>query len=252
MCRALLPLVSAVLLSFVPGTRGADDEAKAILLKAIKAHGGEETLTRYKASQGKNKGKIKLPELGEVEFTQEVSAMQPDKFKEVMELDIANKKVRVVTIVNGDKASIERNGEEVKLTGGIKAALKEAQYALKAARMVALVKDQGYELATLGEVKVEGKPAVGVRISSKGHKDLNLYFNKETGLLAKVEKRGTNPTDDKEFTEERIILQYGEKTKEGMLVPRKILVKRDGETFMEVEVQEAKFLEKLDDSEFAK
>ena len=33
--------------------------------------------------------------------------------------------------------------------------------------------------------------AVGVRVASKGQKDVSLYFNKETGLLAKVERRTT-------------------------------------------------------------
>jgi hypothetical protein len=36
--------------------RAADDDAKAILEKAIKAHGGEDNLTKYKAGMMKVKG----------------------------------------------------------------------------------------------------------------------------------------------------------------------------------------------------
>src|SRR4051794_19263276 len=54
-----------------PAPRGpaADDDAKAIIAKAIKAHGGEETLAKFQAGQARNKGKIDLPGVGEVEFT---------------------------------------------------------------------------------------------------------------------------------------------------------------------------------------
>ena len=48
--------------------------------------------------------------------------------------------------------------------------------------MVKLVKDKGYELALIGEVKVEDKPAIGVRVSVKGQKDINLFFDKQSGV----------------------------------------------------------------------
>jgi len=252
MHRTLLVLLCVLLLGFVAGVRGADTEAKAIIAKAIKAHGGAETLLKYQAAQAKSKGKLKLPGLGEVEITQEVSIMQPDKFKEVIEFEVMNQKVRVETVVNGDKASIEANGKAVPLTDDIKKTLKEAQYTIKAARMAALGKEKGYDFESLGEIKVEGKPALGVRITSKGHKDINMYFNKETGLLAKMEYRSSDPMTGKEFTEERIIMAYGEKGKEGIPVAKKVVVKRDGELFLEAEVVEYKLLEKIDDSEFTK
>jgi hypothetical protein len=252
MRQALLPLLSAVLLGLGAGARAADEGVKAILTKAIKAHGGEEALTRYKAGQGKGKGKIKLPGVGEVEFTQEISTLLPDKFKEVVELEVANQKIRVVTILNGDKASIEANGKDIEINDDIKKLLKDARYGMKVARLVTLVKDKDYQLAPTGELKVEGKPALGITVSSKGHKDVNLYFDKETGLLAKLEHRSADPMSGKEFTEERIIQEYGKKGKEGMPLPKKVLIKRDGETYLEIEMQEAKVLETLDDSEFKK
>jgi hypothetical protein len=249
MRRVLCSLLSAVvLLAIASFARAADDDAKAILAKAIKAHGGEETLTKYQAAQGKNKGTIKIAGVGEVEFTEEVSYQLPDKFKEKLEIEVGGRKVNILTIANGDKASIKANGKAVDVTDAIKQNLKDAQYVLKISRMVPLIKDKGYELATLGEVKVEDKPTVGVRISSKGQKDISLYFDKETGLLAKAEHRSVDPDSGKEITEERIVLEY--QKKDGVSVPKKLLVKHDGEKFMEAEVIEMKMLEKLDDSEF--
>ena len=45
MRHVLLPLLTAVLLGLGTSARAAEDEVKAILAKAIKAHGGEEALT---------------------------------------------------------------------------------------------------------------------------------------------------------------------------------------------------------------
>ena len=52
--------------------------------------------------------------------------------------------------------------------------------------------------------------------------------------------------------EERIILEYSQKDREGFTLAQRILVRHDGEKFMEAEVTEAKPLEKLDEGEFKK
>src|SRR5436309_14000586 len=114
-------LLSIALLSAAallgPASRGpaADDDAKAIITKAIKAHGGEETLAKLQAGQARNKGKIDFPGVGEIEFNQEVSYMLPDKFKESLEMQIAGQKISVLTLASGDTISIEANGQKIDL-----------------------------------------------------------------------------------------------------------------------------------------
>jgi hypothetical protein len=226
----------------------ADDDVKAIITKAIKAHGGEEVKNKYKAGQMKVKGKIEL--LGGLEFTQESSYMLPDKFKESIDMEVMGQKVHVVTVYNGKKIQIEANGKEINVEDKVKDVIKDTLYVMKVSQMTSLLKGKDFELSALGEVKVEGKPAVGVLVKSKGQKDVSLYFNKETGLLAKVEHRTVDPMTGNEITEERIVAEYG-KT-DGVPTPKKVLINHDGNKFMELEVLETKQLEKLDDSEFAK
>jgi hypothetical protein len=251
MCRALLPLLSFAVVVFCAPAARADD-ARDIINKAIKAHGGKEAMSKYKGGKTSNKGKITLPMIGETDFTREVVYMLPDKFKETLELDIGGNKISVVTIGNGKKMSIVSNGMEVKITDTIKNALKDAQYMLKASRLVSLVEDKGYKLDGLGEIKVEDKPAVGVRVIYKGQKDINLYFYKDSGLLAKVELRTVEPTTETEITEERIVVEYQKTKKDGLVIPKTLLVKRDGKNFLKAEVVEMKHLETVDDSEFEK
>ena len=61
-----------------------------------------------------------------------------------------------------------------------------------------------------------------------------------------------SPATQKEVTEERIILEYQQKDKNSPPMPKKIVVKHDGEQFMEAEVIEVKLLETIDESEFKK
>jgi len=192
--------------------------------------------------------------VGEVEFTQEIAAMRPDKLKDVLELKVGGMTITRTLWLNGDKLLIEQDGKELKLDDdklkGVKKTLQEAEYKGKVGRLGPLLNEKGYELSLVGEEKVEGKPAIGILVKSKGHNDVTLYFDKETNLLAKMQSRAIQEGTDKEITEERIIVAY--EKQDGMPMPKKILVKQDGEKFLEAEVIERKVLEKIDDSEFTK
>lgn len=242
--------VAALLVALAPAPGRAADEPKDVIAKALKAHGGAEHLNKHKAAQTKTKGKITLPGVGEVEYSQELSYMFPDKLKDQMELKVMGQTVNVLTIVNGDKITLEVNGKAIDQADKVKEAMKDAGHVIEVARMVAL-QGKEYELSLIGEDKVEGKKVVGVRASKKDQKDVSLYFDKETGLLAKLEFRTTDQATGNEVTEERLPSGY-EKNKDGVPVPKKVVVKHDGKVFLEAEVVESKYFEKLDDSEFKK
>lgn len=250
MSRMIASMLSVlVLFAAAPGAR-ADDDPKDILKKAIKAHGGEEFLNKHPAARAQNKGKIDLPGLGEAEFTQDVAYFLPDKFKDTMELSVAGQKVSIVTILNGKSISIEAGGKAVDINDNIKKSINEAIDMMAMARLTPLLKDKNYELSLFGEAKVEDKPAVGVRISAKGKKDVTIFFDKKTNLMVKIEHRTTDPNTGNEINQERIMLEY--KEKDGIQIPKKVLVKHDGKKFIEAESTEFTFLEKIDDNEFKK
>ncbi len=81
-----VPFVAALLIP-VASVHAADDP-KAIVTKAIEAHGGTEALTKLKAGRSSLKGKLTLPGVGEVDFTQEAAYMMPDKVREALELTV--------------------------------------------------------------------------------------------------------------------------------------------------------------------
>jgi hypothetical protein len=244
-------LAAAVVLAFAPGARAADDP-KEIVAKAIKAHGGEEFLTKYKAVQVREKGKITLPGMAETEYSEETSYMLPDKFKQSLEMEIMGMKFVMNALIVGDKVTVEGMvaGQKLDLGDETREAYKDVPYILNVLQFVPLVKDKKYELNLIGEDKVDGKPVVGVRVSAKDQKDISLFFDKTSGLMLKMEHRTKGP-GGAEVVESRLTKEYA-KDKDGVPYAKKTLVLHDGKTFIESEAAEHKFLEKLDDSEFKK
>src|SRR5262245_64813 len=185
-----VPLFVASLVLGLAGRAAAEDDAKAVIEKAIKAHGGEEKLAKLKA--GRMKTKIRLEEGGGLDLTQEAAFMLPDKIKEVVELTVDGNQVRVVSVFNGDKGWIKINGKEIKVDDKVKESLKEQGHLSQVSRLVPL-RGKEFTLTSLGESKVDDKTVVGVKVARKGHQDIDLHFDKKTGLLTKVERRGTDP-----------------------------------------------------------
>ncbi len=249
MHRLFILALLGAFVAFVPTARAAD-EPKEIIAKSIKVQGGADYLAKHKAVRTKTKGKIDIPGVGEAEYSQETSYMVPNKFRDAMELSVAGQKIPINTLINGDKVSIEVNGKAIDISKEVKTTLGEVGHMIEVSRLVSL-KDKKYELNIIGEDKVAGKKAVGIRVSTKGHKDISLYFYTDTHLIAKVEYRTVDATSGNEVTEERIFTEYA-KDKDGRPLPKTVVLKRDGKKFLEAEVLEMEFLEKIDDSEFKK
>src|SRR5262249_38761365 len=164
--RKILLTVLALALMLVWSTAlRANDDTRALLEKALKAHGGKEKLAKFKAAETKGNGKLHI--LGGFDFVLETSVQMPDKFKTVMNFEIMNQKVTQTTVINGDNMWVNVNGMNIDLD---KKLLKEAKESLHAEAIMGLVflRDKGYELAALGEIKVDDKPAMGLRVTCKG------------------------------------------------------------------------------------
>ena len=110
---------------------------------------------------------------------------------------------------------------------------------------------KGIELSPLGEVKVDDQECVGVRASSKGHRDLNLFFSKKTGLLLKTEARVYDLQTKQEVGQEKIYSDYKELLP-GLKMSSKQVVNNDGKRYMELEMTEVTAVERHDDSMFKK
>jgi len=243
---------SAAVLAFaLVAARGmrADDEAaaRAIVDKAIKASGGEAELSKYKASSSKMKGTVHTQGM-ELPFTGEIFSQGAEQQRIEAEIEVENQKFSFVSVLNRDKAWMKIAAETSEMDEDKLVETKEAAHAGWVATLAPL-KDKEYKLATVGEAKVGDELALGVRVSRKGRRDVNLYFDKKTHLLVKTETRVKDDETGQEVTEESFLSGHADK---GLRQAMKLSIKRDGKPYVEAELTEFKAEEKLDDSVFGK
>jgi hypothetical protein len=229
----------------------AQETPRAIIERAIVAHGGAERLSRLHADKLHLQGRIVLPFKDgphEVPFTTDQTQQLPGQFKSVARMN-TDKPYTLVQIVSGDKAYVTIDGQPLTPTPVAAARMRETLRLARMSHLVPLLSDRTYELVALGEAKVNDRTADGVKVTARGRKDIRLYFDRETGLLTKTE----HFLDDgagKEVLQEEF---YGDfKDFGGFRRWTKLAAFLDGKKVMEAEVLDVKYFDKLDDAEFAK
>jgi hypothetical protein len=239
------------LLLVAAGLCRADDQAdlRKVIDKAIKAHGGEANLTKFKASTFKMKGKFYGMGDG-IEFMGQWAIQLPKQISVQINFEVQGMQFKFAQVVNGDKGWTHLMDETKGMDDDELKEAKEGLYASQVERLVPL-SQKGFKLAPLGDAKVDGKAAVGVRVSHEGHRDISLFFDKESGLLLKSERVVKDQmAGGKEVTETAVYSEY--KAVDGLQHPYKIIIQRDGNKYVEAETTEFKPAEKLDEDMFAK
>ena len=243
---ALASCILAISAFFV---RAQDTDLKAVLRKAIEAHGGAKNLAKFKAVVTKFKGTIEI-QGNKFDITGETSLQKPDKVKNVMTLDINGNQVEVITVFNGKKLWVNAMGKTKEIDDEkiVNAAREEMQ--AEGAGSFADFLEKPYELSAIGDVKVKGKDAIGIRVSKKGQKDISMFIDKKTYLVVKTEMRSLDSMTGQEVTQEKFIVGYQDKG--GIKIAKRVEIVKDGKTFMDIEILDTRPVEKLDDSIFAK
>lgn len=245
--------ISAVCLGLLlaaPAARAQNDDPKAIIEKAVKAHGGEEALTKHPAYRAKLKGALEVMGLS-LDFSSEGLMTRNDRMRSEIVLDVMGVKVSVVQVFNGQQGWMKVGDEETKdVEEEHLKEMKEEGHSVRVGSLVPLLKDKAYTLAYLGEIKVGDKPAVGVKVQAKGFREIDLWFDKASGLMVKTQRTTYDLTARKEVLKETYLSDYQEAN--GVKHARKVRIDQDGKKLLEGEITEYKVLDKVDDREFAK
>ena len=228
----------------------AQDGARAVVEKAIKAQGGEAKVAKLRTMRIKVEGTTDLiPGQADLPFTMEDTWQMPNRYKTESTFQLMGKKFRQTQVIDGDKGWIQADGQVQDMPKDALAEMKEQKYAEDLDRL-RFLNDKGIELSVLDEIKVEGKPAAGVLVKSTGHRDVRLYFDKASGLLAKREQQVLDPSSGKEVQQEVVFSDYQEK--DGLKLYNKIVALRNGKKLISARVTEVEFFEKLDAKVFTK
>jgi hypothetical protein len=247
--RSSLTAAAVVLGLALAWSGRADDQAdaKAIVEKAIKAM-NRDKVAALKAATWKGKAKVYLADQP-LDFQGEWFMSPPGKMRVDVEIAIMDMKIKQVRVVNGDKGWTKTGDTLEDMDKDTLAEEKHTLYTGWVAQLLAL-RDPAFQLAPLGESKVGDRPAVGIKVSRKDHRDVNLFFDKETSYLLKSETRIKDLLmGGAEVSGETLYLDY--RDVDGVKEASKLEVRRDGKKFVESEINDMQRKEKLDDNVFA-
>jgi hypothetical protein len=224
---------------------------RAIVDRAIKAHGGAEKLNKYKAATMKGKGTFYGLGGNGLPYTGEWAVQGAHQIRFAMEATANGKSFKMTEVVDGKKGWIKiQDGEPMVMN---KDQLQEEQEEMYAGWVATLapLQDKKFKLAPVGEAKVEGKAALGIKVQRKGHGDVNLFFDKKSGLLVKSEFQVKDvQAGNKEAMQETLYQKY--KAVNGMQEPTRIVIRRDGKLFVDAEMSDIHVHESLDPGTFAR
>lgn len=233
----------------IPGVVVADDATSRELVdKAIEKNGGEKLLAKYPGMTSKLKGTIQINGAS-ISFTGDLASQGANQQRISISFVLDGQSISFASVLNRDQGWLKVNNDTVDMPAEQLAESKEQAYSGWVATLLPL-KDKAFQLAPFGEVEIAGRKAVGVNVTREGHRPINLFFDKETLRLVRSESRVRDEATSQEVTEESTYSEF--KTVEGTQQAMKIIVKRNSKPHAEVEVEEVKPSEKLDDSVFAR
>jgi hypothetical protein len=247
---ALGVLVVCLLLGST-GPAAADDQAemKALVDKAIKAAGGKTKVAGLKALTWKGKGKVRVKG-NEASITIDASMQALDQVRLEMTAEFNGQMESVALIINQDKGWFKDPRRVEAAPQEILTFLKADLYALRLAQTLVPLKHKDCKLSALGEIKIDDRPALGIKAVRKGFPEVDVFFDKESGLPIKCQVQVKEDKGDETRTHE-LFFSKPKKT-DGLVHFTKFTFKRADKEMIEVELSDIKPVDKVDDTQFAK
>jgi hypothetical protein len=247
MVRRILPLAMLAFLTLPVSTLAQDDGARGVILRAQEAHGGKERLQKYPAKRTKYKAAF----FADRDF--DVTGDLAIQFAVRMKHSLTLASTKTDMIFDGKDlwsvfmGATQRESEAAQIDS-VQAALY-----IDAVLQLADLHGEGYKLTALGESKVRGEPAVGLRVAKAGKPDVDLWFSKKSQLLMKSEFDGYHPLTlflgASRKTKHELYFS-GYKSVAGIQTPERIEIINQLAR-MRVEVTETRYFERFDDNFFA-
>jgi hypothetical protein len=239
--------------------------ARALVDEAIVAHGGEAALSKWPLVIADTMGTFHGYERTPVFFFKsEITNYGAERWRHVLDGELEGEKFRVANVLDGKRGWVKMTGNGKEETREFTPAefddRREGAYVNWVCTLLPL-KDPDFTLTLAGEEKFSEftwqkfvpyeilLPAVGVRVSSKGHRDVTLFFDKESHLLVKTETRSRAGTPV-EGKVETILRRH--KTVEGVQRPMMLMTFHDGKPLWSHWVMEYRVAKKAEAGMFGK
>jgi hypothetical protein len=237
-CAAFL-----IAVTFSGPLRASEKEAKAVIDRAIKAHGGADALKKAAVFKSAAKGTRHVAGR-DVAYTRALEARLPGRLRLAITL---GGRVETAVLLDGAKAKQAEGDRTIELKAPRVKELRGEADVLWLATLVPLL-GEGVVLSAAKGAKVEGEEAAGVKATRKGHADTTLYFSKKTGLLVRIARRGAVAGKEAEME----WTYGGHKEVAGVKVPTKEVQSVGGKKVAELTISEWSFPAKIDAGRFTK
>ncbi|HEY8504410.1 MAG TPA: hypothetical protein VIL46_07485 [Gemmataceae bacterium] len=241
-------MLAAVSLGPAGVARAADDTAAQKLIdQAVRAQAGTpERLEKMANMTQTMRGGMTSP-AGELPARRNVEARWPEHCRITTDLVFNDQQARVVLTLAGSRGW--RAGPEgpAEMSAAELDELRAEVYASWVTTLLPL-KEKGWAFSLLPEARVNGRDAVGVRVTRKGRPDVQLYFDKQTHLPVKTVFRAKEAGLN--IVKEWVLSDH--KSFEGLTLPAKLTVLYDGRKVATWAVTEYRFPARIDDATFEK
>lgn len=227
----------------------AQDDARGLVEKAIRAHGGETNVAKLKSARIKVEGEGEFA-AGQppVPLVVEDVWQMPDRYKTITHLTLQGKQVTQTISINATEGWAELDGRTQPLPPvGLKE-FKEQKWAEDFDRLLPL-RDKSLKLTRIADSKIEHYPVAGIKVEAEGHREVRLYFDSESGLLVKREQEILG--DAGKLVVQSVVFS-GFEDKGGVKHWTKVAAYRDGVRFITASLRELEIDRKNDAKEFAK
>ena len=241
------PLGLLAFCTIVAGTR-ADEaaECRSLVDAAIKARGGAELLAKTRLMHRKASGTV-VTVSGEAPLADEMTIQLPDRLHLTLEAGAAEDRTKVQIVVNGDKGWQVVGNNVVELGNRVQE-LREELYVVWLSTLLPLKDDNQIQISSLPEIIIDGNAAAGLKVTSKDHGDVQMYFNKQNRLLIKISRQASE--SGIKFEKEYVFSDY--KPVEGVAMPTKYAELNNGKKFVVLNDIEYRFPTRVEDRTFAK
>ena len=221
-----------------------DPKARAVIKRAVKAAGGAAKLKSQTKMDVTDEGTFYG--MGEgVPYEGRFTFDWPNRFR--MEI------VNVFTMVSTpDSVWVESGGNVIDVEGDPLRYSRQETEGAYVGTLIPLIKpNPKYKLSVFGEEEINGETCDGVNVERENGPLITMFFSQKTGLLLKYQtvvhaaEKGYE-----EVTEETYYSNF--KDFDGVRIPMKATIKRDGEKYVVSNVTSVKFPKELDAELFAK
>jgi hypothetical protein len=219
-----------------------------IIEAAIIAYGGESNFAKA------NIGQTRMTIDGSFQpgisgrFTKFDIFSLPGKHKRTVNGESQGQKFEMNVVINGDETWIQRNGGDPTSLPIVNPG--QGVYPNDSLSVLLALKGPDFQLSLHPAEKLDGRFVHRIRLETGGQWVGDSLFDKETHLLVASKKELFDSMLGKTRAIETYYSDY--KVVDGLNLPMSFRVVMDGETTATITVNEVKFMDKIDDSVFAK